>query len=236
MLRVVCWLWPAKPGYRAQFDHNHVNTFRSMVERCYPDPHEVVCITNVPKGIDPRVRIVPLWEDFADLPSPYGELQPACWRRLRAFSTEMVDVIGPRFVSVDLDVVMVGDMRPLWNRPEDFVIWNSPLRGTPYNGTMWMMTAGARRQVYEDFDPRISPGIVKRHGYRGSDQAWFSYKLGPDQPVWTNKDGVYAWRSDLKRRGYALPDGARLVSFHGLTKPWDEHARRVAPWVEEHYR
>jgi len=237
MLRVVCWLWPPmSKNYRSRFDASHVNTLRNMVERHYPDEHEVVCVTNMPEGIDERVRIVPLWNEFADVFSPHGDNQPSCYRRVRAFSDEMADVIGPRFVSVDLDCVIVRDMRPLWNRKEDFVIYNYPMRTTPYNGSMWMMDAGCRSKVYTDFDPIISPQLAKKASFRGSDQAWFCYALGPKEATWGYRDGVVAYRSDLKCRGYQLPDHARIVFFQGLVDPWDEDALKRAPWIEDHYK
>jgi hypothetical protein len=117
MLAVVCWKWKPKIGYRSTFCAEHVNVLRSMVERHYRKPHQLVCITDDGAGIDPRVRVVPLWQDHARLPSPHGGNNPSCYRRLRAFSAEAAELIGPRFVSVDLDCVITGDMRPVWDRP-----------------------------------------------------------------------------------------------------------------------
>ena len=222
--------------YRSTFTAEHVNTFRNMVERHYPDEHEVVCITNMPEGIDERVRIVPLWDEYSDLHSPHGAHQPACYRRLRAFSSEMRDLIGPRFVSVDLDCVIVDDMRPLWNRTEDFVIYNYPMRTTPYNGSMWLMDAGAREKVYTDFDPEISPQLARKAAFKGSDQAWMCYALGPNEATWGYKDGIVAFRSDLKHRNYVLPPQSRIVFFQGLVDPWHSHALKVAPWIKDHYK
>ena len=237
MMRVVCWLWPPARKYRSQFCAQHVNTFRNMVERHYHDPHEVVCITNMPEGIDERVRIVPLWDDYASVPSPHGGLSPACYRRLKAFSPEMKEIIGPRFVSMDLDVCIVDDITPLLRREEDFVIWGSVLRTTPYNGSMWMMDAGARAQVWTDFDPNISPVQTRKAGFHGSDQAWMCYKLGTGEAQWTpESDGVYAFRSDIKRQRYKLPEDARIVFFQGHNDPWAPHSQKWAPWILDHYR
>jgi hypothetical protein len=148
----------------------------------------------------------------------------------------MADIIGPRFVSVDLDTVIVNDVRPLWNREEDFVIYGYPLKGTPYNGSMWMMNAGAREKVYTDFHPVKSPYLAKHAGYRGSDQAWMCYALGPKEATWGYKDGVVAWRSDLKSRDYKLPPHARIAFFQGLTDPWNKEAQQRAPWIQQHYQ
>lgn len=41
-------------------------------------------------------------------------------RTQRSNAHELIEKIaGPRFVSIDLDVVITADLRPLWNRPED---------------------------------------------------------------------------------------------------------------------
>ena len=128
MISVVCWLWPTVRNYRSSFGAKNVNIFRNMIERNLHMEHEVVCITNIPKGIDPRVRIIPLWTDYSDVDSPHGGVSPSCYRRLKAFSPEMADVIGPRFISMDLDVCIISDITPLLQRTEDFIIWGSVLR------------------------------------------------------------------------------------------------------------
>jgi len=208
-----------------------------MVARHLHTPHEVVCITDDPKGIDSRVRIVPLWDDHASILSPHGGVSPACYRRLKAFAPEMRSVIGPRFVSMDLDVVIVRDITPLLSRTEDFIIWGSVLRTTPFNGSMWMMDAGARKEIWEEFDPIHTPLLTKKKGYHGSDQAWMSYRLSKDEAQWTpEKDGVYAFRSDIKRAKFRLPDDARIIFFQGHNDPWDPWSQKVAPWIKEHYR
>lgn len=240
-LTVACWKWRAAPGYRTAFDAGHVNTLRRMVARHYDRPHDFACITDDPAGLDPGVRVIPLWDDLAGLPNPRGRHLPSCYRRLKAFSDEAAALIGPRFVSLDLDVVIVGDMTPLWDRPEDFVIWGgtagrSGPRRTWYNGSMFLLTAGARRAVWDDFDPVASPAAADAAGQFGSDQGWIAHRLGPGQPTWTAADGVYSWRVDLKPAGGALPAGARIVIFHGKHDPWHDESRRAAPWIDTHYR
>jgi hypothetical protein len=236
MFSVVCWKWQPVEGYRSNFSAKHVNTLRSMVARHYNHQHQFFCITDDPKGIDPRVKIIPLWDDHSKIVNPHGAMNPSCYRRLKAFSMDMRDLVGPRFVSLDLDVVITGDLSPLWNRTEDFVIWGDQIKTTPYNGSMWMMDAGARRQVWEKFDPAESPRKTFKAGLLGSDQAWMSYCLGPSERTWTRKDGVYSYRLDLKRNKYQLPQNARMVFFQGLIDPWTPVAMRACPWIADHYR
>ena len=154
-LKVVCWKWAPPVGYRSAFTHLQVNRLFNMVKRHYHKPFEMVCITDNPRLVDPEVRIIPLAqvEQFAHLPSPHGGVNPACYRRLVMYSDEARELIGERFVSVDLDVVLVDDVTPVWDRPHDFMIWGETLRRTPYNGSMQLMTA---RRVIEGLPAQVA--------------------------------------------------------------------------------
>jgi hypothetical protein len=234
MLSVVTWRWKPRRGYRSSFGPETVNVLRSMVRRWYPKPHRFICVTDDPAGIEPGIEIVPLWSQFADLANPNAPSGPSCYRRLRMFSAEAGEMFGPRFVSLDLDCVITGDLTPLWDRPEAFVAWGDTNPRTHYNGSMILMTAGARRQVWDEFDPRTSPGQAKRAGHFGSDQAWISHRLGPGEATWTTLDGVYSYRNHLKG-SRILPPRARVVFFHGGVDPWSAEAAAL-PWVARHYR
>jgi hypothetical protein len=236
VLTVVAWKWkPTLHGYRSTFGPETVNTLARMVARHYQHPHRVVCVTDDPVGIDPTIGIVPLWNDHANVGNPHGLHQPSCYRRLKAFSSQARDWFGDRFVSVDLDCVIVGDMAPLWNRAEDFIIWGSKTdRRSWYNGSMWMMTAGARKQVWETFNPRISPMAAKRAGHFGSDQGFIGHCLGKKEAVWGQKEGVYSFRVHLQAGKLPLPPEARIVFFHGKHDPWDARCQQI-PWIRENW-
>lgn len=236
MLSVVTYKWRPAPGYRSTYGPETVNTLRRMVARHYPQPHRFVCVTDDADGIDTGIDIVPLWSDHAGIPSPHGGKNPSCYRRLKAFAPEIAEVFGPRFVSLDLDVVIVGDLAPLWDRPDPFVIWGdtNPQPGSHYNGSMVLMTAGVRRQVWDRFDPLRSPRDAKAAGCWGSDQGWISYCLGAGEPRWTTADGVYSFRNHLANGREPLPADARLVLFHGRIDPWSPEAHTI-PWVKRYY-
>lgn len=234
-LRIVTFKWRT-PGYRSAFSAEHVNVLRNMVERHYDAPHEFLCVTDDAEGLDRRIRVVPLWEDHCKLLNPGSAKRPSCYRRLKLFSAEAAELIGPRFVSLDLDVVVTGDLKPLFDRPEDFVMWGSTHPRTPYNGSLMLMTAGARRQVWEDFDARRSPAATKKAGLMGSDQAWISHRLGCGEATWCTGDGVYSYPLHVVPSGGALPPDARVVVFHGPIDPWSDRAQQEHAWVREHWR
>lgn len=239
ILGVGCFKWRAPPGYRSVFGGEQVNVLRNMVRRHYQKPHRFVCFTDDPAGIDPDIEVVPLWDTFARLPSPHGGNNPSCYRRLRLYDGAFArQVIGERFVTLDLDTVIVADMVPVWDRPEDFVIWGDTAKGTPYNGSMQLQTAGARQRVWEEFDPATSPQRGRALGYIGSDQAWIGACLGPGEAKWSAADGVYSYRNEISRGGGAglLPRNARIVFFHGHVDPWQPTTKARHRWVKEHYR
>lgn len=246
MLSVVTFLWRDEQ-YRwnrfFRYGPDHVNRLRNMVRRNLKLDHEFCCITDDSSGIEKDIRIVPLWDDLRHM--------GRCYVRLKAFSEEMREVIGERFVSIDLDAVIVRDITPVLDRNEDFVIWGDVARNTPYNGSMWMMNAGARKQVWEDFDPETSPGLGKKRGYIGSDQAWMAVCLGAGESKWGQRDGVYSFRRHilprrrnlplglLRRRcpkGVNLPEPARIVFFHGHFDPSQPAIQGICPWIGEHWR
>jgi len=231
-LTVVCWRWKPDPGYRSAFRPSTVRALRDMVRRHYPKPHRFLCVTDDPKGMDSDIETVPLWKDFAAVPSPHGRRNPSCYRRLKAFAPEIAEIFGPRFISIDLDTVITGDLTPIFERPEDFIIWGETDPRSFYNGSLFMMTAGARKHVLEQFDPKHSPRLAKAAGKFGSDQGWISYCLGPGEATWGRQDGVYSYRVHIQPQGGKLPENAKIVCFHGGQDPWGHQAQKL-PWVRE---
>lgn len=239
MLSVVCFKWKPAAGYRSTFGPETVNVLRRMVRRNYAKRHRFICITDDATGIDPEVEIVPLWRDFEDLKNPGGSKNPSCYRRLKLFSREAEKIVGKRFVTLDLDAVIIRDVAPLWDRPEDIVLWGDTARGTPYNGSMILHRTGSRSHVWETFDPIKTPqaGVFRR--YIGSDQASLAVLLGPNEPKWTSADGVLSFRNEvaptwsLKK---ALPDNARIVFFHGRHDPWNPDIQATYPFVRDNWR
>lgn len=235
MITVVCWKWKSRPGYHTTYTADHVNRLRSMVSRHLRMPHDFVCVTDDAAGLDAGIRVVPITDEIGYHTHPR---RPNCYRRLRAFAPDAAEWLGPRFLSIDLDCVIVGDITPLASRTEDFVIMGDGPRnrnGTPYCGSLWLLTAGARTRVWESFDPQRSPEITKRAGIIGSDQAWIAHVLGPHEARFSTADGVIGYGRDvLKKRRGVPPPHTRMVFFYGLHDPSRERHRHA--WVREHWR
>lgn len=244
MLDVVTWKWRPSRPYRTQFRSEHVNVLKNRVRECLSMPHRFSCITDDPRGLDPDIRAIPIWDTYADIPNPSNPQNPSCFRRLRMYAAEARTLIGERIVSIDIDMVPTGELRPLFDRPEDFVIWGGQsMDGKPsgvpycwYNGSMQLLTAGSRQQVWEQFDPATSPAAANRARCRGSDQGWIAYVLGYGEAKWTTDDGVYSFKNHILSAGGVLPQNARMVAFHGKHNPWDADVQAAHAWVRRHWR
>lgn len=218
MLTVVTWLWKPTGDWRQGYKAYQVNALEKMVKANLHIPHKFVCVTDMPAGIN--CETIPLWRERVEHKQP---TKPHCYRRLRAFSEDANRWFGDRFVSIDLDVVILGDITPILDIKDDFKMMKGHV--CTYNGSMWLMNTGVRKHVYEDFDPVKSPELIK-HGvnldgmpFYGSDQAWISYKLGIEEKTWDEEDGVYQFNRIDKRM---LPQNAKMVFFAGGVKPWNE--------------
>jgi len=205
-----------------------------MVSRHLTIPHEIACVTDHPEGIDSRVRIIAPPRDFENVRIPtWGEDRglPQCLRRIALFHPEGERIFGARrYISMDTDCVISGSLDPLFDRPDDFVMYRGGHAHRPYNGSMVMMTAGARSQVYTTFTPEGAAEAGQK--YIGSDQAWISHVLGWGEATWGVEDGVIWWGSQYNGQA---PE-KRIMFFPGNPKPWNVVDIGVDEWVRQNYR
>lgn len=247
MIEVITWKWH-KAGYRTKFEAEPVNMARRQWARHLRIPHRFTCVTDDPTGIDPEVRVIdittlPSYQWF-QVPNPSSARNPSCFVRLEIYSARAREIFGAdKLVSVDLDLLLVDDVTPIFDRDVEFAIWggqtvepNSATKYNWFNGSVQMVRAGARREVYDDFDPRWSPIRADKAGCRGSDQGWIAYRLENKGHLWGTADGIYSYRNHILRGGGDLPTNARLISFHGKANPWDVEVRSKHLWAAQHYR
>lgn len=232
MLTIVTWLWKTT-GWRNCYTYRHVNALERMIMENLDIPHKFVCVTDQPKYIN--CKTIPIWE----MPVVNTlAFRPNCYVRLKAFAKESQELFGERFASIDLDCVITGNVTPIFDRKEDFIIMKG--NACPYNGSLWMMNAGARSQVWTGFNPRTSPlkaaerVNAKGKKYYGSDQAIISMTLGEDEATFGEGDGVYQYWHNLKNMK-TVPDNTKLVFFAGEIKPWNLEMKKQNRVLHETY-
>lgn len=225
MTTVLTWYWRQEGG-RTAYTPAHVSIWASMVRRHLSMPHRLAIVTDEPLDI-PGVEIIAPPREFEDVRIPtWKDHRPQCFRRLAMFRHDAAALFGERIICMDLDCVVSGPLDPLFAGGEDFRMFKGTVAARPYNGSLMMLRAGARAQVYERFTPEGAVEAGKR--FLGSDQAWISHILGPNEAVWDAADGVDWWRPGM------TGDRAPLLFFPGAVKPWEVVG--TDPHVAAHYR
>lgn len=231
-LPVVTFKWQGHIPYTAQ----DVNIWGNQVNRWLGRDHKLICITDDAGGIGSHVATLPMWRDQFE----HGR----DWHRLKLFAEEMADLIGPRFVVMDLDTVVCGPLDPLFEGDAPFKAWRDPNRDQ-YCTALFMMDAGAFPHVWDSFDPALALRLRTQGLFGGYDQAWISHVL-PGQERWTREDGVLSFRVDVLQNQPLIlhkalpspipPAGARIIHFHGRHNPRDAEVQKACPWIADLYR
>lgn len=252
LLNVVCFKWEAGggvPDYK-RYSAGHVNAFQRMLETNLSRSFQVHCITDNESGLDSGINAVELPRAFRALPEEFPKIM--------LFSDEMREAIGERFLYMDLDVVVTGNIDYIVPSPViDFKVLAKRFKpsvlqclkskkhrrqrafynkGVKFNTSMMFSKAGARSNVYDHFDKKRAKEIQRYYMVPGSDQTWVYYCLGADEPTWTKEDGIFSYGSELKgKEKREVSSRAKLVFFGGDKKPWDKRVLEMSPWIRDHY-
>lgn len=162
---------------------------------------------------------------------------PGCLCRLRIFSpgwqAKHGIAEGDRIVSLDLDMVITGQLDPLFDRDDPFLILMGANASNPckYNGSIFSFIAGYRPDVWSDFSLDAARAVPF---YSFPDDQAFLYHKIPDAKGWQagSESGAYAFRKPGWPNGEELPKDARLVAFPGWRDP--EHFKHI-DWIKQNW-
>lgn len=227
---------PLRKPYQA-YKPEHVNTILKSLSRNITIPHELVCVTDQPKGIDPAIKIAPLRRDLVSLGNAYP--------KVALFQKEPPGINCPFMLFVDLDTVSTGNLdaeimkgvesaQQCCFLPEFITAKRAANRNAHYNTSIFVIKTGAFSRVWDRFNPATSPQFVRRTGKVGSDQVWISETLGGGMPTWEPGKSILSYKYHV--RGRELPPAAKLVCFHGQFKPWDSAVQAANPWILQHWK
>lgn len=199
----------------------HVLRLEASVRRNLKQPHRFVLFK--PEPVDEHLTKI-----------------KGCFARMRMFDPEwqVRHGIDDRLVCIDLDTVITGELDPLFDRPEPFVIMQggNAANPCPYNGALMMLRRGAHPELWQDFSPEAA-GRLSYYAFP-DDQGWIAHKA-PGAAGWKcgKETGVYVFQKPgWPRRGKPgsddLPDGARLVTFINR----DPKDLQYLGWVRENWR
>ncbi len=244
MITIVTFAWQGTRNYGAP----HVASLAAMLHRHLTCKYRFVAIVDNPNGdFGPNVDVMempPNIKTLSLLKTPEKGRFPSCYCRLWLFSSE-ARMLGERIILTDVDIVVTNDWAPLLNQTADFVGW---LPGQAWGNTerrvaggMWLLRTGSRTNVYDDFvrDPQAAIKEARQAGFRGSDQAWISYKLARDAPIWPKGSGIYSvrdfTRKDRSATIHSIPSDARVVHFNGIKQPWERASWKQHPWLADYW-
>ena len=237
-LTIVCFYWSdanAKCRNIYTYTPDHVYLLKRMVERNLTVPYEFKCVTDSPEQFEDKINTVLLDKTTFVPGTRYAKLM--LWRH------DIGSIIGERILYLDLDCVIPRSLDPIVDQSEDVVLWRNPnfqgpeKRRARYNTSIMLIRAGARPQLYEDFDPKRHP-VELRKVWGGTDQAWISHKLSwTDEAYWTDADGIYGagrLKDVVPGVGTELPQNARIVFFPGSRIPHMKEIQVKHPWIEQY--
>lgn len=223
------------------FKPEHVVRLAELFKKHLTVPHRFVCICDeVPtesNGVT-WIQTPAAALQIADIRSPEGLRFPSCYRRLWAQSKEAAALLSERALMLDIDAIPVRCIDPIVGSTAPFLGWR-PYRDwgkqKRIGGGIYLFTPGAHTDVWTEFvnNPQRAVQAARISGFRGSDQAWLSYKLAGKVPVYGRDAGIYSIRDF--GTDHSLPGDARLVQMNGPAhcKPWSY--RGPASWVAEHW-
>lgn len=217
---------------KVDYGVDHVNFHYHMLKMNLKMPFRYILITD---EISPEVHgdiiQLPLWDKHREL--------GGCFHRLFTFSKEFEQYVGKRFVSMDLDMIITGDLTALFNNDKDFVYYKmrgGDGTGWRMNNGMYMMNTGARSFVWEQFDADPKKVMDMRVG-PGTDQGVTNALLDLDKEYhWIQGDGILDMRQDFIEAGRVdLPQNTRIVMWPGPRDPMNTAWREKFPWINYFY-
>jgi hypothetical protein len=239
VVNVICMKWG--PLYDARY----VNHLRNMVRRHLSLEHRFVCFTDEARGIAPDIEVRPLPEVRVP-PGP-----ERYWNKVGIFSKPLADLHGPA-LCLDLDVVIVANIDCFFGQEGTCCIirdYRNRQHGRPPSGntSICRFEIGAHPEVLERFHSD-TPAVQQTYL---SDQQFISASLRP-LTFWP-REWCPSFRKECMPavpscyfRTAPLPEGARIVVFHGHPKPPDAIRGgfvrggllycRPTRWVAENWR
>lgn len=225
MALVICtWLWGNK------YTPIYVERLYAGLQKHLRQSFRFMCLTehdrisNFSSGIERHA--------IADLDLTHIK---GCFARLRMFDPDWQRQysIEDRLACLDLDVVITGDLDPLFDRPEPLVLLQgaNAANPCPYNCSMMMLRKNAHAEIWQDFNvERLEE--IPTYDFP-DDQGWIWHRA-PHAAGWQagSKSGIYAFKKPGWPPGDFLPGDARIVAFPGSRDP---NQFMHLPWVKEHW-
>lgn len=248
-VNVVCMKWGTRYG------SEYVNRLYGMVKRNLQRPYKFYCITDDFDGIRQEVLLRRM-PPFAIPPHITGP-----WKKLVMFQRNLFDIEG-KTMFLDLDVIIVGPLDKFFDYSDRFCVRHEfdrrKEKDTFGNTSMYVFTAGAYPEIYEDYFQNQEM-IHKK--YFTAEQEYVTrtlYSRGelkflPNEWIVSFKEHCLPHLPMRWWKVPRLPAGASILAFHGRPLPedalrgewpldgkpfWKAIYKYVKPciWLEDYWR
>lgn len=201
----------------ARYHEQHVTALSAMLKQY--GGHELICVQdgtfNIPNSI-----IMP------DYISALPDYLPKLW----AWSEEFHSIINRRFISIDLDTVILSDIGYIFDNDLPFYIWNEAVKEA-YNSSLFVLSVNHYNNVWNDLSPnKLLVAKSKARKWTG-DQSWIEYVLGSNMPTFGKDTGVIRYRPSKHRLD--KPKRAKALFFCGPYDPITEGDK--SSWIKANY-
>jgi hypothetical protein len=239
MVTVLCMKWGAKYG------PDYVNRLYGMVARHLARPFRFVCLTDDATGIRADVACAPI----PALP-PIAQPKERGWLKLASFSPELRDLLDEVVLYLDLDVVIMGPLDPLFEHPGALPLirdWYQPVRKVG-NSSVYRYRPAEQYALFDAFC-RDTDAIVLR--IRNEQEFLSEYLEARGELAFWPKAWCKSFRvsclAPWPLRAWLTPrrpPDCRVLVFHGEPKPpealvgrpgWGQ-TFRPAPWIADDWR
>jgi hypothetical protein len=236
---VLCMKWGAKYG------PDYVNRLYGMVARNLARPFRLVCLTDDAAGIRAEVICAPI----PALP-PIAQPKERGWRKLASFSPELAPLVDDVVLFLDVDVVVMGQLDPLFDEPAGFPLirdWYHPWRLVG-NSSVYRYRLAERADLFGDFCANTD-AIVSR--FRNEQEYLTAFMAERGLLAFWPKAWCQSYRANclplwpmrLWQAPQAPPD-CRVLVFHGEPKPPEAIDGRAglfatfrpSPWLAPYWR
>jgi hypothetical protein len=237
---ILCMKWGTKYG------PEYVNRLYAMVRRHLSGDFKFVCLTDDGAGIRPEVQCLPI--PPLDLHLKPGQKDHA-WKKLTTFEQDLHGLKGTALF-IDLDVVIVGSLDAFFECPGEFLIirdYARPWRRARITGnsSVYRFELGAHPDVLAYFRANMDK-VQAEHRNEQEYLSAFMHakgKLAYWPAAWCPSfkyHGIPNWPTNYWSEPF-VPEGARIVIFHGECNPPDALAGkrnrafrfiRRARWIE----
>lgn len=208
-----------------KYGPEYVNVLSRMVKRNLTIPHEFVCLTEDPRGLDADIRVLPL--------QVKSELH-GWWYKIMLFDPQFP--LKGNILFMDLDVIVFRNIDNLFSfHPDKFCIirdFNRSIRRDwkRMNSSVFRFQSGTCSHVYTEFMQTPKAHVRRLHG----DQDWIYEKMKDKNFIFWPDEWIQSYKWEMRdRRDLVRINGKR--NFKQLLNPVVKPNTSIAVFHGEPY-